>query len=220
MGGDGTLSGGLVENNVIFENGAEGGCAAINMDSVTDTLIRNNLLYQNHAGGIAMYRDSGAICSHDNRILHNTIVQAEDARWAISMIDFQGDGSECANNHFYGNILYNYHEWRGSYELQRPDFPGMVSDYNVMMDRVSVDDGESVITLAEWQELGFDRNSIIAGPEELFVDPDSGDFALLPDAPAVDSADPLEDVPLDIEGDSRPAGSASDIGADEAASAN
>jgi len=220
MGGDGILSSGLVENNVISENGAEGGCAAINMDSVTDTVVRNNLLFQNHAGGIAIYRESGAVCSHDNRILHNTIVQAEDARWAISMVDFMGDGSECANNHFYGNILYNYHEWRGSFELQRPDFPGMVSDYNVMMDRVSVDDGNSVITMAEWQEMGYDSNSIISGPEELFVDPDSGDYALRADAPAVDATEPLDDVPQDIEGDARPAGAASDIGADEVTPAN
>ncbi len=215
MGGDGIISDGLVEDNLIYENGAEGGCSAINMDGVTGATVRNNMLFQNHAGGIALFRDNGAACSHDNRILFNTIVQAADARWAISVVDFQGDGSECANNHFYGNILYNYHEWRGSFELQRPDFPGMVSDFNVMMDRVSVDEGDSVMTLAEWQALGYDSRSIIAGPDELFVDPAGGDYTLLPNAPAIDAAEPLEDVPQDFEGDARPAGAASDIGADE-----
>jgi len=49
MGGDGIISHGVVEANVVYDNGAGGG-AAINMDGVTDTIVRNNLLHGNHAG--------------------------------------------------------------------------------------------------------------------------------------------------------------------------
>lgn len=215
FGGDGTISEGLVENNLIYENGLEGGCSGINMDSVTHSVVRNNLLYENHAGGISLYRESGAVCSHDNRILHNTIFQAEDARWALNIADFAGDGSECINNQLFGNILYNQHAWRGSIELQRPDIPGLQSDYNVLMDRITADDGNTVLKLEEWQAFGYDAHSLIATPAELFVNPAAGDYHLLPEAPAVDAAISLPDVPADFEGDPRPLGPRPDIGADE-----
>jgi len=62
MGGDGIISHGVVEANVVYANGAGGG-AAINMDGVTDTIVRNNLLYGNHAGGIAIFRQDGTVGS-------------------------------------------------------------------------------------------------------------------------------------------------------------
>src|SRR5262249_49839704 len=48
QGGDGTISEALVERNVIHGNGAAGG-SGINMDGVVDSVVRNNLLYDNHA---------------------------------------------------------------------------------------------------------------------------------------------------------------------------
>ena len=80
------MSNGLIENNVIYENGADGGgCSGINMDGVTDTLVRNNLLYGTHGSGIAVYQHDGGVCSRDNRLLHNTILMASDGRWAITL---------------------------------------------------------------------------------------------------------------------------------------
>ena len=76
MGGDGILSGGLVEDNFIYANGVGGG-AAINMDGVTGTLVANNLLLDNHASGIALFQENGAVCSADNRVYHNTIQMPE-----------------------------------------------------------------------------------------------------------------------------------------------
>lgn len=37
------------------------------------------------------------------------------------------------------------------------------------------------MNLEEWNELGFDRNSVIANPG--FTDPENGDFTLKPDSP-------------------------------------
>lgn len=39
-------------------------------------------------------------------------------------------------------------------------------------------------TLAEWQEMGYDVNSIVADP--MFVDPDNGDYRVKPGSPAID----------------------------------
>ena len=77
---DGIISFGLIENNIIYENGVGGG-SGINMDGVTDTIVRNNLLYENHASGISIYQIDGGSGSQDNMILNNTILMAADGRW-------------------------------------------------------------------------------------------------------------------------------------------
>ena len=60
QGGDGVISGAVVEGNVIYDNGRAGG-SGINGDGVQSSRIANNLLYDNHASGISLYRiDGGA----------------------------------------------------------------------------------------------------------------------------------------------------------------
>lgn len=214
FGDDGTISNGVVEQNIIYENGV-GGCSGINMDGVTHTIVRNNLLYENHAGGIALFRISGAVCANNNRILNNTIVQSENGRWAINVIDFDGDGSQCANNVVLNNILYNHHGFRGSISLQQPNIPGFVSDYNVVMDRFTTDDGDSRLTLAEWQALGHDANSVVATPAGLFESVMAHDYRLRATSPALDVGAVLPDVVDDLLGNGRPAGAGYDMGAYE-----
>ena len=50
----------LVERNIIYENGVGGG-SGINCDGVSDSIFRNNLLYNNHASGISLYGIDGAM---------------------------------------------------------------------------------------------------------------------------------------------------------------
>jgi len=209
MGGDGIISHGLAEANVIYGNGAGGG-AAINMDGITDTIVRNNLLYDNHAGGIAVFQQDGAVGSRNNRILNNTIVMADDGRWAITISQ-----PSCINNHVFNNIIYSYHSWRGCIVIPSSDLTGFQSDYNVVMDRFSADDDNSVITLSDWQALGYDAHSLIAAPAALFVDPFGHDYHLRADSSAVDAGIALPDVSHDLVGRVRPWGAAYDIGAYE-----
>jgi len=92
---------------------------------------------------------------------------------------------------------------------------GFQSDYNVVMDRFSTDDDSSVIALSEWQALGYDTNSLVAAPADLFVDPSGHDYHLRGDSPAIDAGIALPDVSRDLEGRARPWGAAYDIGAFE-----
>ncbi|NQT20659.1 MAG: hypothetical protein HQ592_13205 [Planctomycetes bacterium] len=40
-----------------------------------------------------------------------------------------------------------------------------------------------ILSLSEWQALGYDRHSVFADP--MFVDPASGDYRVRPDSPAL-----------------------------------
>jgi parallel beta-helix repeat protein len=53
--GDGLIQYALVENNIVYDNGIGGG-SGINCDGVQDSVFRNNLLYNNHASGISLYK--------------------------------------------------------------------------------------------------------------------------------------------------------------------
>ena len=209
QGGDGVISGALVERNVIFGNGVGGG-SGINMDGVSSSIVRNNLIYDEHASGISLFQQDGAVCSSDNLVANNTVVVAADGRWALNMPD-----AGCTGNQVFNNVFYTAHSWRGAIAIASPTPTGFASDYNAVMDRMSTDGGDSRITLAEWQTLGHGAHSFIATPDQLFVDPAGGDFHLSPGGPAIDAGTALADVTQDIEGLPRPQGNAWDIGAYE-----
>ena len=175
QGGDGLISGALVERNVIYGNGVGGG-SGINMDGVTDSVVQNNLLYDNHASGVSLYRIDGATGSKRNVVVNNTIVNAADARWCVNI----NNGS--TDNTVLNNILYTYHSFRGAVTVDSSSRPGLTSDYNAVISRFSTDAGNTVIDLAAWQALGYDAHSFVATPAELFVAPGS-DFHLLATSP-------------------------------------
>jgi parallel beta-helix repeat protein len=209
MGDDGIISDGLVETNIIYENSTGGG-SGINMDGVTGTIIRNNLLFENHASGISLYKIDGAVCSNNNRVLHNTIVMANDGRWALNIPD-----RDCTGNKIFNNILYTYHAWRGSIHIAALIPISFESDYNVVVDRFSMEEGTGVLDLAAWQLLGNDTHSFIASHDQLFENPSVNDFHLKAGSPAVDAGSLLVDVAFDMERRSRFLSLAPDIGAYE-----
>ncbi|MDP2365849.1 MAG: choice-of-anchor Q domain-containing protein, partial [Ignavibacteria bacterium] len=211
MGGDGIISNATIAANVIHDNGVGGG-SAINMDGVQDSKIFNNVLYNNHATGIAMYQIDGAEGSKSNKIFNNTIVHPADGRWAILIVN----GS--TGNTIYNNILINNHSFRGSIAIDAASTSGFVSDYNLLVNRLSNDEGNSNISLTSWQALGYDTHSQIVMPEsQLFVNHSSGDFHLLPSSQPINIGTALVSlvVNVDIDGVARPQGSGYDIGAYE-----
>ena len=214
-GGDGVISGALVENNVIHGNGggspvATGGAAGINMDGVQDSIVRNNLLYDNHATGIVAFQEDGGQGPRGLQILHNTVDQASNGRWALQIFDTAG--AILVRN----NVLYNRHPTRGSLNYgDATDVANTDSDYNVL-ERVSPDGDATIFTLAQWQGMGHEPHSVSLGSlASLFVNANGGDYHLPAGSPAVDRGITLPAVAVDIEGTARPQGSSSDAGSYE-----
>jgi hypothetical protein len=208
QGGDGIISNAIVEGNILHDNGYDGG-SAINMDGVQESEIFNNLIYDNHATGVAMYKIDGGDASKNNKVYNNTIIQPSDGRWCIISVD----GS--TGNTIYNNILINHHSFRGSIAVDAASMTGFVSDYNILVNRLSDDDGNSNMTLSQWQSMGYDTHSMIADPEEqIFADYPNDNYHLLQNAQAVDAGTNLvlPTVSEDLDNISRPQGSGFDIG--------
>jgi hypothetical protein len=209
QGGDGIISGALVEDNVVLDNGRTGG-SAINCDGVQQSRIQNNLLVNNHSNGISLFRIDGAAGSIGNSVINNTVVQAADARWAINI------KNESKDNLVANNILFHTGS-KGSINVSVDSVAGLVSNHNIVGDRFSADDGELALSLSAWRSAtGQDRNSQVATPQDVFVDIKSGDYHLRDGSPAIDAADPGLSPRADIEGTPRPGGARPDAGAYEA----
>ena len=207
--GDGIISNALIDSNIIYENGV-GGAAGINLASVTFSVIRNNLLYNNHAGGIAGWDDGDGTQwgTHNDKFLNNTIVQPSDGRFVISFLN----GS--TNNQVNNNILLHLGT-RGSINVDSTSEPGLNSDYNVVVNVFSYNDGSTFISLSSWQARGHDAHSFISTTSALFVNSGANDYHLKSGSPAIDKGITVTDVLKDLDGNSRPQGSAYDIGAYE-----
>jgi len=210
QGGDGIISGALIENNVIWGNGVAGG-SGINCDGVQDSVIRNNVLFDNHASGISLYRIDAAQGAKNNLVVNNTVVVASDGRWALNI----SGGS--TGNRVVNNVLFSNQSFRGAITITPDSLSGFVSDHNAVEDRFTTDDGNSVLTLAQWQgATGQDAHSVaFASPDALFVSPSTGDFRLLAGSVAIDAGTLTQAPPLDIAGVARPQGAAVDVGAYE-----
>lgn len=212
---DGITVNAVVEGNVVYNNGTAGG-AAINLASVRNSRIVNNLLYNNKAGGISGW-DNGAGVewgSKNNLILHNTIYfQPGVGRWCIS-IKNGSTGNVVQNNVLSGGA-------RGALEYDNDS--SYVSDYNVLERAgstgvVTNEDLGPWWTLAQWQSnSGNDLHSVDADPR--FVNPTAAtpDFQLQSSSPAIDSGVNRPDVTADLAGVTRPQNARWDMGCYERA---
>jgi MYXO-CTERM domain-containing protein len=209
QGGDGIISDALVERNVIYGNGVAGG-SGINCDGVQNSLIVNNLVYDTHASGISLYQIDGGGPSTNNFVVNNTVIVADNGRWALNVMD------DSSGTTVYNNIFLNLHPSRGAISLCGPGCEAdLVSDHNVVVDRFTRDDG-TVIDLAAWQAAtGQDENSVVGDAAAVFVDAAGADYHLAPNGPAIDSGTTMNAPAADLDGNGRPSGAGIDIGAYE-----
>lgn len=212
LGGDGIITGALVSGNIIYGNGIGGG-SGINMDGVQDSRIENNLVYANHASGISLYRIDAAAPAKNNVVVNNTIRVASDGRWALNI----RDGS--TGNQAFNNILLNDGSFRGAISISPDSRSGFASDFNAVISRFTIDDGDSVLTLDQWRALAGNENnddhSFVATAAQLFVDPVAGDYHLKSTSPARDAGTAMLAPAVDLDGKPRPLGAIFDIGAFE-----
>jgi hypothetical protein len=116
----------------------------------------------------------------------------------------------------FNNVVLNNHPYRGSILIGAPVLAGFEIDYNVVIDSFANDgEGDTVLTLAEWQALGYDQHSFIADAGQLFMDVAGDDYHLKAGSPAIDTGTALADVLYDLERETRPVGDGYDIGAYE-----
>lgn len=205
-GGDGIITGALIEGNTIYDNGRTGG-SAINLDGVQGSTIRNNLMYNNHASGISLFQQDGGGPSSGDLVVNNTILVASDGRWALNLQN--GAVNTTARN----NILLNDSSFTGSVDVSADSLPGLVSDYNVVMNRFTTDDGGSRLSLAQWRaQTGQDAHSLVSTAAALFVNPAGNNYHLASAGPAVDAGTPTGAPATDLDGKPRPSGNGYDIG--------
>ena len=208
-GGDGIISDAQVYGNIIYDNNL---AAGINMDGVQNPIIYNNLIYNNHsAQGIALFQQDGAIVTSGAKIFNNTIIVPSDGRWGILV----KNGAN-VNTKIYNNIIINQHAWRGCITVESTN--QFTSDYNILNDKMSASGDGSSISLAAWQALGFDNNSLIADAlTSIFTNPVSNDYQLITNSQAIDAGTNLVNsiVNVDLNGNTRPSGTGYDIGAYE-----
>jgi hypothetical protein len=183
-GGDGVLDQGVVEGNIVYRNGKAGG-AGINMTHVHDVLARNNLLYDNLAGGFTVYQDTGTFEQGSKRvaILNNTVYFRTGEGRSCVNVQTTSEKVLVAGNIFVSGGL------RGAFQIDTDHPRTIVSDCNVFWG-VSADSlverKEGRLSLAAWRDqFGNDTRSRLADP--LFVDPAIGNFELTSGSPAVDS---------------------------------
>ncbi len=203
-GAGGIISRFVVENNEIFRNGRPNGGSAINMTFAQDGIVRNNLVYDNYAGGIVVYRDTPKapnLYSKGIRILHNTVWFPEgQGRWTCA-VQRESHHQTVKNNIFVGGDF-------GTYCVMPDSIRGHFSDNNVIWTydgQLKLGDTRVDIsyTLDAWQAMGHDVNSVFADP--MFVAPEEGDFRVRPGSPAIGLAEPVGVVHDDFEGTARPA---------------
>lgn len=183
VSGKGFTDAAVIDGNVIYNNGVGGG-AGINLASVRNSAIVNNLLYDNQSGGIALFNDGSKNAvnfgSKYNLIASNTVYfRPTDGRWCLSF----KNGS--VGNIVQDNILAG--GARGAYEFD--DVSSFSGDYNLVNTpyqsiALFVPNGTQ-LSCADYQRLtGNDKHSHYADP--LFANPTgpAPDFHLQAASPA------------------------------------
>lgn len=196
---------------------------------VEDVIFRNNtVVYEsdipNMSQGAAVILRAGHPFAFANniRFYNNTFhgyrwgIMAATALGNSTPFSYQLNGVDIQNN-----IFSNIHQQQiHTADYERWDLPpptNWTMNYNAYSGEDAFWWDREERTLAEWQALGQDANSAFCSPA--FTT--DGTYRLdTSDTCAVNAGTLLAEVPLDRDGEERPAGSAADIGSDEAAGAS
>jgi len=197
----------LIEGNFISNNQLSG----IDADGVHNSVFQNNVVYGNGKHAVTLYNHDTPTACFGNLFVNNTLVSQ-------SMFAVQMRPGSTANT-FYNNILLQTRSASNYGSIGVDGAPrGLVSDHNVVTDRMSNTLGVSRISLASWRKTtGQDRHSIVASADQLFVNAPKNNYRLKPASPAIGVGirlpAPNRAPGTDIEGNTRPPGAAIDAGA-------
>ena len=209
VGGDGIVSGVLIEDNVIHDNVENG----INMDGVQSTTIRNNVVYANGRHALRGYRIDAAQGPLDLTIVNNTLSAAASGGGAPIKLT-----EDLGGHTIFNNILAN-EGGGGSIVVGNASFK---SNQNTFVNAsFSLNGGSSMLTLAQWraQAGAYDTASQVSTQDALFLAPSARDYRLRTGSAAANAGTAAfngRSAPADdILGVARPLGTAVDQGAFE-----
>ncbi len=172
----------------------------VKQDAKFTTIIRNNLIREKvteflpyGASNLGIDMDDGSANFHVyNNLVIGAGVQNRDGshRLVENNIFINPNrgisyhvGYTNSGDRFVRNIVVQNSGWTFFYILLQTDKAPWVDeiDYNVYSGTAAFSD--SAKNLKEWQQLGFDKHSVLADP--MFVDPANGDYRVKPESPAL-----------------------------------
>lgn len=204
---------------------------------VAPNIVRNNICVGNRWDGI---QGSGILLqlASNTIVVNNTIYGNDMYGIFVRYHPYYNSGHRCVDNVIENNLIVNNGGSQISVTPDPVDNPGYVvrnvSDYNLFWSALSWDNRRTLGTAMKWDEVnfsrwgktqdnftysveewfkirGFDEHSIQWDPRML--SPQSMDFGLRSDSPAIGAGKPTEYVTDDYLGRKRPAGRAPSIGA-------
>lgn len=207
MGGDGIISGLLVENNIVFNNSVNG----LSLDGVQDSKFQNNLIYGNGRHAMRAYVVDGAQGPKNLVLINNTFLTTAGGGWPVK---FSGD---LGGHTIFNNILLTENPAVGS--LCVSSLQNLKSSNNALVNRFSADGEATLDTLSQWQQRGFDTTSFLSTPSHIFVNALESNYQPSSSAAVVDnglsSYNGIIAPSKDVSNLSRPQGAKHDIGAYE-----
>jgi len=173
-GGDGLITGLVISHNEIFNNGQ----SAISMDGVQDSMISNNLIYNNARHGIGGYAIDGSAGPKNLIIVNNTF--NANSSFAVRFSEDEG------NHIIFNNILLSNAGSIRSDSITAAS--SYISDYNITTNNFSTNSGNTIIDLQQWNQINQqDGNSFIDTANNLFTDHNNDDYSLSNNSTAINS---------------------------------
>jgi parallel beta-helix repeat protein len=172
----------LIENNIVVD--------ATSNATVWVLPISKKVEYTGFSGQVGYFGDLRSAFLFGNRFCNN-IIYYKQGRYTkpTTLFDLRPRGDDSQSK---GNTRYVISESNRNVFFRHDNGECIVTEITQQETQSQVRDVLKSFSVAEWQEKGFDLNSVQADP--LFLDPDRDDYRLKPESPALR----LGFVPTDI----------------------
>lgn len=194
-----------IYNNICYNNRI-----GLNLQGIYNSEVVNNLIYNNGSGnggnGMTFFLGDAATGCNNVKVFNNTVIVPSGSQWAILAI-------ESDSLFMYNNILLSLSP-KGCLDIES-SCTNYFSDFNLLSNKMTQDQGSSYFDFITWQNKGFDKNSMmIPNIADVFNSLVTNDYHLTANSKARNSGSNIVSqlVTTDLDNLKRPQGSAYDIG--------